>query len=141
MASIGLPGFGNFWGEIGVFLSLRAEPLWVQALVASTVVVSAIYALRAVATVFFGPASKHIEERAAHAPFGDLGFTERLAATLLLGASMTIGFVPSLVTRCTNTDARGIAEAALRSASPKTPAVPVIPPAAPKATTPAPSAR
>ena len=141
MASIGLPGFGNFWGEIGVFLSLRAEPLWVQALVASTVVVSAIYALRAVATVFFGPASKHIEERAAHAPFGDLGFTERLAATLLLGASMTIGFVPSLVTQCTNTDARGIAAAALRSASPKTPAVPVIPPAAPKATTPAPSAR
>ena len=72
---------------------------------------------------------------------GDLGFTERLAATLLLGASMTIGFVPSLVTQCTNADARGIAEAVKRSANPKTPAVPVIPPAAPKATTPAPSAR
>ena len=138
MASIGLPGFGNFWGEVGVFLSLRAEPLWVQALVASTVVVSAIYALRAVAAVFFGPASKHIEERAAHAPFGDLGFTERLAASLLLGASLTIGFVPSLVTRCTNEDARGIAAAAQLSATPQAPAAPA---AAPKATTPAPSAR
>ena len=138
MASIGLPGFGNFWGEIGVFLALRAEPLWVQALVASTVVVSAIYALRAVAAVFFGPASKHIEERAAHAPFGDLGFTERLAAGLLLAASLTIGFCPKLVTTCTNADARGIAAAAQRSAAPK---APVAPATAPKATTPAPSAR
>ena len=138
MASIGLPGFGNFWGEIGVFLALRAEPLWVQALVASTVVVSAIYALRAVAAVFFGPASKHIEERAAHAPFGDLGFTERLAAGLLLAASLTIGFCPKLVTTCTNADARGIAAAAQRSAAPK---APVAPASAPKATTPAPSAR
>jgi NADH-quinone oxidoreductase subunit M len=141
MASIGLPGFGNFWGEVGVFLSLRAEPLWVQALVASTVVVSAIYALRAVAAVFFGPTSKPIEERAVHAPFGDLGFTERLAAGLLLAASLTIGFIPSLVTRCTNADARGIAAAAVRSAAPKAPAAPVIPAAAPKAATPAPSAR
>ncbi len=138
MASIGLPGFGNFWGEVGVFLSLRAEPLWVQALVASTVVISAIYALRAVATVFFGPESKHVAERAAHAPFGDLGFTERLATAVLLGASLTIGFCPSLVTRCTNADAQGIAQAAVRSAAPKAPAIPVQ---APKAATPAPSAR
>ncbi len=138
MASIGLPGFGNFWGEVGVFLSLRAEPLWVQALVASTVVISAIYALRAVATVFFGPESKQVAERAAHAPFGDLGFTERLAAVVLLGASLTIGFCPSLVTRCTNADAQGIAQAAVRSSAPKAPAIPVQ---APKAVAPAPSAR
>lgn len=121
MASIGLPGFGNFWGEIGVFLALRAEPLWLQALVASTVVISAIYALRAVANVFFGPASAHLEERATQAPFGDLGFTERLAATILLGASLTIGFVPSLVTNRTNADAQGIAAAARRTVVPATP--------------------
>ncbi len=102
MASIGLPGFGNFWGEVGVFLALRAQPLWLQALVAGTVVISAVYALRAVAATFFGPASAALEQRFAAAPFGDLGWAERFAAAVLLGASLAIGFVPSLVTRSVN---------------------------------------
>jgi NADH-quinone oxidoreductase subunit M len=102
MASIGLPGFGNFWGEVGVFLALRAQPLWLQALVASTVVISAVYALRAVASTFFGPASEALEKRFASAPFGDLGWAERGAAAVLLGASLTIGFAPSLVTKSFN---------------------------------------
>jgi NADH-quinone oxidoreductase subunit M len=104
MASIGLPGFGNFWGEVGVFLALRAQPLWLQALVASTVVISAVYALRAVASTFFGPASEALEKRFASAPFGDLGWAERFATFVLLGASMTIGFVPSLVTKSFSTE-------------------------------------
>ena len=108
MASIGLPGFGNFWGEVGVFLALRAQPLWLQALVASTVVISAVYALRAVAATFFGPASEALEKRFASAPFGDLGWAERFAAFVLLGASLTIGFVPSLVTKSVNPVAAGI---------------------------------
>ena len=104
MASIGLPGFGNFWGEVGVFLALRAQPLWLQAVVASTVVISAVYALRAVAATFFGPASEALEKRWAVAPFGDLGWAERAAAGVLLAASLTIGFVPSLVTKPFNTE-------------------------------------
>jgi NADH-quinone oxidoreductase subunit M len=104
MASIGLPGFGNFWGEVGVFLALRAQPLWLQALVASTVVISAVYALRAVASTFFGPASEALEKRWAVAPFGDLGWAERAAAGVLLGASLLIGFVPSIVTKPFNTE-------------------------------------
>jgi NADH-quinone oxidoreductase subunit M len=108
MASIGLPGFGNFWGEIGVFLALRAQPLWLQALIASTVVISAVYALRATASTFFGPASEALERRFASAPFGDLGWTERFAAGVLLLASLAIGFVPSLVTKSVNPVAAGI---------------------------------
>jgi NADH-quinone oxidoreductase subunit M len=108
MASIGLPGFGNFWGEVGVFLALRAQPLWLQAVVASTVVISAVYALRAVAATFFGPASEALEKRWAVAPFGDLGWAERAAAGVLLAASLTIGFVPSLVTKSVNPVAAGI---------------------------------
>ncbi len=104
MASIGLPGFGNFWGEVGVFLALRAQPLWLQALVASTVVISAVYALRAVASTFFGPASEALEKRWAVAPFGDLGWAERAAAGVLLGASLLIGFAPSIVTKPFNTE-------------------------------------
>jgi NADH-quinone oxidoreductase subunit M len=109
MASVGLPGFGNFWGEVGVFLALRAQPLWLQAVVASTVVISAVYALRAVAATFFGPATEPLEKRFAAAPFGDLGWSERLAAGLLLAASLAIGFVPSLVTKSTNPVTAGVA--------------------------------
>ena len=110
MASIGLPGFGNFWGEIGVFLSLRAEPLWIQALVASTVLVSAIYSLRAVANIFFGPISKNIESQYQQAPFGDITWAERLAAIILLGSSIVIGFAPSVITRNTNAEAKGLTQ-------------------------------
>ncbi len=102
MASLGLPGFGNFWGEIGVFLSLRAEPLWIQALAASTVVITAVYTLRAVAAAFFGPESAALARRAEAAPFGDIGWTSRLAAGLLLAALVAVGFMPSLVTDSTN---------------------------------------
>ncbi|MSS98990.1 MAG: NADH-quinone oxidoreductase subunit N [Opitutia bacterium] len=120
MASIGLPGFGNFWGEMGIFLALRGQPLWLQALVASTVVISAVYALRAVAATFFGPASATLEKRFAAAPFGDLGGAERFAAFILLGASMTIGFVPSLVTKSVNPVAADITT--LAQPNPKAPA-------------------
>jgi NADH-quinone oxidoreductase subunit M len=122
MASVGLPGFGNFWGEIGIFLSLRAEPLWLQALVASTIIVSAIYSLRAVANVFFGPTSKAIEDQFQQAPFGDINWSERFAAVILLGASMVIGFVPSIITRNTNAETQGLAQISqLKTSQPATP--------------------
>ena len=40
--------------------------------------------------------------RAAAAPFGDLAWPSRVAAGLLLGASLAVGFQPSLVTDSTN---------------------------------------
>ncbi|MFM9017320.1 MAG: hypothetical protein ACKOLZ_07420, partial [Verrucomicrobiota bacterium] len=51
---------------------------------------------------FFGPASAALDTRAAAAPFGDLSWPSRVAAGLLLGASLTLGFLPSLVTDSTN---------------------------------------
>lgn len=96
MASIGLPGFGNFWGEFGIFLSLRDQALWIQALAASTVVVSAIYMLRACATVFHGPLNPAL---AARPDTGDLAWGDRVAPLALLAASLALGFLPSLVTR------------------------------------------
>ena len=95
MASIGLPGFANFWGEFGIVLSLRGQPLWIQLAAASTVVVSATYMLRAVASVFLGPQHPEIAKRD---DIADLGWAERLAPLLLLGASLVLGFKPSIVT-------------------------------------------
>jgi NADH-quinone oxidoreductase subunit M len=127
MASIGLPGFGNFWGEVGVFLALRDQSLWLQALVASTVVISAVYSLRAVASTFFGPASEALEKRFAAAPFGDLGGAERFATCLLLGASMTIGFVPSLITKSVNPVAADITTTSQHNAKVPVKAAPAAP--------------
>jgi hypothetical protein len=62
-----------------------------------------------VAATFFGPASEALEKRWAVAPFGDLGWAERAAAGVLLGASLTIGFAPSLVTKSVNPVAAGVA--------------------------------
>ena len=110
MASIGLPGFGNFWGEIGVFLSLRDQSLWLQAAVASTVVISAVYALRAVAATFYGEPTAALQQRLAVAPVADLGWAERVAALLLLGTSLLIGFQPGLVTSQTQDYCKDIAK-------------------------------
>ena len=110
MASIGLPGFGNFWGEIGVFLALRDQSLWLQAAVASTVVISAVYALRAVAATFYGEPTAALQQRLAVAPVADLGWAERVAALLLLGASLLIGFQPGLVTSQTQDYCKDIAK-------------------------------
>ena len=96
MASIGLPGFGNFWGEFGIFLALRDQPLALQAAAASTVVVSAIYMLRAAAAVFHGPLNP---ELAARRDEGDIGWADRLGPLALLAASLAIGCLPFLVTR------------------------------------------
>ncbi len=126
MASIGLPGFGNFWGEIGVFLALRAQPLWIQATVASTVIISAIYALRAVAATFFGPTSAPLTARLETAPCDDINWIERIAASILLGASLTIGFMPSLITKSTNPVSTGVANFSQRTST-----APAAKPAAP----------
>lgn len=96
MASIGLPGFANFWGEFGIFLALRDQSLWIQLAAASTVIVSATYMLRAVAATFFGPLNPELEKRGAMA---DLSWSERLVPFLLLGASLALGFNPSILTR------------------------------------------
>ena len=96
MASIGLPGFGNFWGEFGIFLALRDQAPWVQAAAASTVVVSAVYMLRAVAAVFHGPLNP---ELAARRDGGDIGWADRLGPLALLLASLALGCLPLLVTR------------------------------------------
>ena len=48
LATIGLPGFGNFWGEFGIFLSLGevAETRLFLGLAALGIIISAIFGLR-----------------------------------------------------------------------------------------------
>lgn len=97
MASIGLPGFANFWGELTLFVAIWTFSPWVAAGAVAGVVITAIYALRAVARVFFGPPTEAFSRVVAHVAPVDLRWSERVPALLLLGLLLFIGFWPRSV--------------------------------------------
>lgn len=103
LASLGLPGFANFWGELSIFVSLASlKPFGLIALAVVAIVISAIYGLRAVAKVFFGKPNKEGLPEAEFEKIGDITLRERIPAIILLVALFAVGFIPSLVTRNLN---------------------------------------
>ncbi len=94
MASIGLPGFANFWGELTVFVALWKFSPAITAVAVAGVVISAVYGLRAAARVFFGTPSEPLQRVMAQHPPVDLSWGERLPALLLLTALLFFGFYP-----------------------------------------------
>jgi len=99
MASIGLPGFGNFWGELTVFVALWNFSHGLTAVAVAGVVISAIYGLRAAARVFFGPATEPLSRVLAQHPPADLDWREKLPALLLLAALLFFGFYPKAISQ------------------------------------------
>jgi NADH-quinone oxidoreductase subunit M len=97
LASIGLPGFANFWGELGIFVSLfsSATP-WVLYLALVGILISAIYGLRAVSAVFFG-------EEKGELSGGDIQASEKWPAIILIASLLLIGFWPKLISDAVNT--------------------------------------
>ncbi len=96
MASIGLPGFANFWGELTIFLSLwNWNPLF-MVIALTGIVISAIYGLRAVSAIAFGEQSESLKEIKKEHPIRDLDWMERIPAVLLLVALLVFGIFPSL---------------------------------------------
>ena len=93
-ASIGLPGFANFWGELTIFVSLWNFSHWITLVALAGTVVSAVYGLRAAARVFFGPQSDAFARVAASHPPADLSWSEKVPAIVLVGALLFIGFWP-----------------------------------------------
>ncbi len=97
MASIGLPGFANFWGELTIFVAAwDLSPALTVGAVAG-VILTAIYALRAVARVFFGPPTEAFARVAEAHPPRDLTWSERFPALILLAALLVVGFWPKSV--------------------------------------------
>jgi NADH-quinone oxidoreductase subunit M len=94
LASIGLPGFANFWGELTIFVALWKFSPGMTAAAVTGIVISAVYGLRAVARVFFGPSTPELARIAAGQPPVDLRWSERLPALILLTALLAIGFWP-----------------------------------------------
>ena len=93
-ASIGLPGFATFWGEVPIFVALWQFSHVFTAVAVSGTIISAIYGLRAVARVFFGPRSEAFERVAAAHPPADLAWGEKLPALLLVAVLLFIGLWP-----------------------------------------------
>lgn len=94
-ASIGLPGFVNFWGEFTIFLAVWAYNPYICALAALGIIISAIYGLRSIASIFFGPAKGASLER--FHTIQDLRCFERVAALLLLVALLLFGCFPKML--------------------------------------------
>ena len=96
LAVIGLPGFANFWGEFGVFLSIAADggKDLTLALALLGVVISTLFGLRAISRILFGEPSKALVEREKDHLFKDLTATERIPAFVLLVALIWIGIWP-----------------------------------------------
>src|SRR4051812_17915718 len=94
LASIGLPGFANFWGELTIFVALwKFSPL-ITALAVAGVVISAVYGLRSAARVFFGAPTDAFAKVAAVHPVADLRWSEKVPALILLAALLFVGFWP-----------------------------------------------
>lgn len=102
MASIGLPGFANFPGELLVFFGafasgpvvegFRFNNFQITTVIAIWgVVISAVYMLRAYRNVFFGSLPDRWKTVA------DASVQLRYAVVLLIAASMVIGFYPQLL--------------------------------------------
>jgi NADH-quinone oxidoreductase subunit M len=118
LASIGLPGFANFWGELAIFVALwKFSPL-ITALAVAGVVISAVYGLRSAARIFFGPSTEQLTQvTTAHPPL-DLSWKERVPALILLVALLFIGFWPKSITGPIN-DALNPAAAVLKAPAAK----------------------
>jgi NADH-quinone oxidoreductase subunit M len=99
MASIGLPGFANFWGELTVFVALWNFSHGITAVAVAGVVISAIYGLRAAAWIFFGTPTEALQRATASHPPADLTWGERLPALILLVALLFFGFYPKAISQ------------------------------------------
>lgn len=99
MASIGLPGFGNFWGEFTIFVALAETELtrWLVAPAAIGIIISAIYGLRAVGRIFFGQPDSSFYEHLESGTIEDLRSFEKLPACILVGALLLTGIFPRLL--------------------------------------------
>jgi NADH-quinone oxidoreductase subunit M len=109
MASMGVPGLANFAGELMVFFaSFLPGNLPIMALIAIYgTVITAIFQLRAIKNVFYGPMPLRFAADTPAPPGSDAiaipamtdvsSLTERAPYVLLTLASLTIGFMPFLL--------------------------------------------
>ncbi len=109
-ASIGLPGFGNFWGEFTIFVSLAKTEAtrWAIIPAAIGIIISAVYGLRAVANIFYGAPHSRFEARLQDEAIVDIKGFERVSALVLIGALLIIGIFPRILSDNANLELMNI---------------------------------
>ena len=90
-AGIGVPCLASFWAELMVFIaSFRVYP-WLGGLAVCAMAVSALFMLRVVQRVCYGPANPHLVDLPDVSPF--LG----IPRVLLVAVIVVFGIFPSLM--------------------------------------------
>ena len=104
LASIGLPGFANFWGEFIIFTALAesVSTRWVLYLAALGIIISAVYGLRAVGNIVFGFAKENVNDSNSSSQVGDMNGIEKFTATVLLGSLLLVGVYPKVFSDFSN---------------------------------------
>ena len=117
LCSLGLPGFSGFAAEMTVFMGAWQNPdMWYRAATiaaCASIVVTAVYILRALGKVMWGPVEVEGESVVA---FGDAEWNEKLAAVILIAGIVVIGVAPFLLQKLLNPAAEEISRQILRAA-------------------------
>jgi NADH-quinone oxidoreductase subunit M len=101
LCSLGLPGLSGFVAEMTVFMGSweRAGVFYHTATIiaCASIVVTAVYILRAVGSSIMGPIKNN-----EHLQLGDAGWNEKTAAVVLLAGIFVMGIVPFWLTDLIN---------------------------------------
>lgn len=124
LCSLGLPGFSGFAAEMTVFMGAWQNPdMWYRAATiaaCASIVVTAVYILRALGKVMWGPLEVHGSLMAVDGntvvPFGDAEWNEKLAAVILIAGIVVIGVAPFLLQQLLNPASEEISKQILRAA-------------------------
>jgi len=104
LASLGLPGFSNFVAELLIFIGAWSKYPLLVAMAVFGILITAIYLLRAVQQVCYGPLRPKWNQ------LRDVqGFFEKFPFVLLLGALLVFGFWPQGLLRLISPVMEGLA--------------------------------
>ena len=90
IASLGLPGLGNFIGEFLVLQGIFSINMLLTSLTALVLILAPVYALSMIQKTFYGP-------RYQHSPLSDFSRREWLALGLLALTTVWLGLSPQTV--------------------------------------------
>ncbi|KSU81874.1 NADH-quinone oxidoreductase subunit M [Fictibacillus enclensis] len=97
LASLGLPGMSGFISEFLAFIGLFQTMPIIAAIGALGIILTAVYILRAVLAVTFGP------KKETHSAFKDLTVLEKVPAFVLLALVLLIGVYPEILSKSLTT--------------------------------------
>jgi len=114
LCSLGLPGFSGFAAEMTVFMGSWQNPdMWYRAATVAacaSIVVTAVYILRALGKVMMGPLQDE-----HHASITDADWNEKLAAVILIIGIVFIGVAPLFLQHLLNPGTEAIMQNVLRA--------------------------